>query len=168
MCLRKCRNGARSCRRHHHRKRSCAGRHRAARWPSSTPRPWHVYRGDGQRFSPPSGGCRHDDLEGRRWAQAGGMPGMGDRGSYNAKEAAAGGCERRRGRSAHAFDFWYNRACRGRLKCWLHDVVESRPCNMASTGVGQGAVEAVGVVGGHWPGSAWSQEGVACVHVTAP
>ena len=58
MCLRMCRNGARSHRRHHHTKRSCAGRHSAARWPSSTLRPWHVYRGDGQRFSPPSGGCR--------------------------------------------------------------------------------------------------------------
>ena len=58
MWLRMCRNGARSRPRHHHTKRSCAWRHRAARWPSSTPRSWQVHRGDGQRSSPPSGGCR--------------------------------------------------------------------------------------------------------------
>ena len=109
-----------------------------------------------------------DGLEGSRWAQAGGMAGTGARGSYNTKEAAGGGCERRRGRSEREGDFRCDRACHGRPKCWLHEGVDSWPCGMASTGVEQGAVEAVGVVCGHWPGSALPREGVVCMHVTAP
>ena len=52
------------------------------------PRRWAALLSSVWRLQP-------DGLDGRRWAQAGGMAGTGAGDSYNAKEAAAGGCERR-------------------------------------------------------------------------